>query len=109
VATDRPKASYLDWFKELIANYKLLAMLIVAMGGYSGLNLWKDVESYRANQSVTASHIEIPTPPNALPNALDLSSKYSTLGHAHKQQAFRQALNAHIERDHIKDHKELHQ
>ena len=42
--SDRPKASYLDWFKELIANYKLIAMLIVTLGGYSGFNLWKDVD-----------------------------------------------------------------
>lgn len=107
--TDRPKASYLDWFKELIANYKLIAMLIVALGGYSGLNLWKDVERYRAESSQldpsNAQGIQ-----KAFANArAENRSTYSLLEHTHPEKAFEKALNAHIARDHIKDHKELHQ
>lgn len=133
---DRPKASYLDWFKELIANYKLIAMLIVALGGYSGVNLWQDVERYRATpepviekpeQKPDDNHsgfslIGHSHPPDghseaikALEKALNAqknTNEYSPLGHTHPEKAFgafEKALNAHIERDHIPGHAELHQ
>ncbi len=100
--SDRPKASYLDWFKELIANYKLIAMLIVALGGYSGLNLWKDVESYRA----------VPDPVAEKPDEKPVeksSVNYAPVNHSHPKQSVDAAIRAHIARDHIEDHADLHQ
>ena len=93
-----------------MANYKLLAMLFVALGGYSGLNLYKDVESYRAkpteapvgNQSVPIKPIEEHSHP--------LESHSHPVGeHSHPEQSAKAAIQAHIERDHIKDHRDLHQ
>jgi len=105
VATDRPKASYLDWFKELIANYKLIAMLIVALTGYSGVNLWQDVERYRAaSDTVEEKPEQIPGANYSGFNPADFALKT----HTHPISAGL-AMKEHIARDHIKDHLDLHQ
>ncbi len=97
--SDRPKESYLAWFREILANYKIIAMIVVLLGGYSGVNLWEDYgKAFNA-------------PKKAL-NAQENPIEYSPLGHAHESEgigAFANALNDHIKNDHIPDHADLHQ
>jgi hypothetical protein len=83
---ERPKASYLEWFKELVSNYKLLALLFASLFGYSGINLYKDVQPLVAAD--VAEVIE---------------------SHAVVQNDIAEAIKKHIEKDHIPDHAVLHQ
>ena len=122
---DRPKESYLAWFREILANYKIIAMIIVLLGGYSATNLYDDLGmgepvkvplEPEANWEPTGNQ-PVPLTPSQVAKidaintlAADITRLENILKkHDHPEQSVEAVLAEHLEKSHIKDHRELHQ